>query len=53
MASRQFGPVAGFFGVVASAIAVAAATNNGRKPKNRDLRTLGIDPSQFHKIGRF
>ena len=53
MTSRQFAPVVGFFDVVASAIAAAAATNSGRRPKSRDLRALGIDPVQFRNIGRF
>jgi hypothetical protein len=43
----------GFFDIIGSAIAAAAATNNGRKPRNRDLRILGIDPEQFHRIKRF
>lgn len=43
----------GFFDIVGSAIAAAAAANNGRKPRNRDLRILGIDPAQFHDIKRF
>jgi hypothetical protein len=43
----------GFFDIVGSAIAAAAAVNNGRKPRSRDLRALGIDPTQFHDIKRF
>ncbi|GLS31620.1 hypothetical protein SAMN04488498_102220 [Mesorhizobium albiziae] len=43
----------GFFEIVGSAIAAAAAANNGRSPRNRDLRVLGIDPAQYHSIRRF
>jgi hypothetical protein len=42
----------GFFTAFGSAIAVASAIDNGRRPKARDLRTLGIDPEQFGRIGR-
>lgn len=45
-----------FFGEVfsslGSAIAVAAATENGRRPRARDLQRLGIDPAQFDGIRR-
>lgn len=37
------------FGAAASA---AAAAESGRRPRNRTLETLGIDPEQYRKIGR-
>jgi hypothetical protein len=36
--------------VIGDAIATAAAVRNGRQPKARNLRGLGIDPEQFRKI---
>ena len=27
--------------------------DNGRKPRDRDLRNLGINPAAFNRIGRF
>ena len=37
------------FGAAASA---AAAAESGRRPRNRTLETLGIDPEQYRQIGR-
>ena len=39
-----------FFSVFGSAIAAAAAVDNGRQPAAHDLRTLGIDPERFRQI---
>jgi hypothetical protein len=33
-----------------SAVAAASASSQGRQPRARDLRALGIDPEQFRKI---
>jgi hypothetical protein len=38
------------FAMIASANAVSATIESGRRPKHRDLRELGIDPSMFGKI---
>lgn len=37
------------FGAAASA---ASAAEAGRRPRNRTLETLGIDPAQYRQIGR-
>ncbi|MBE7183127.1 MAG: hypothetical protein INR68_01820 [Methylobacterium mesophilicum] len=42
--------IANIFGFLGSAVSVAAAAENGRKPRARDLQTLGIDPQQFRGI---
>lgn len=47
------GRVGGFFDIIGSAAAVAGAVENGRSPKARHLKTLGIDPDQFRSIGKF
>jgi hypothetical protein len=44
-----FGQFVDLFG---SAIAVAAAVDAGRRPRDRDLRVLGIDASNFRNIQR-
>lgn len=44
--------VADFFDTVHSAIAVAACAREGRNPRARDLRQLGIDPDHYARIGR-
>jgi hypothetical protein len=41
------------FDVLGSAIAVASAVESGRRPFDRDLDVLGIDPRNFRKIRRF
>lgn len=45
----------GFFGrafaMIGAANAVSAAIESGRRPKSRDLQTLGINPSAFSRIG--
>ncbi|MCD2182444.1 hypothetical protein [Rhizobium sp. GN54] len=37
------------FAVLGAASAAAAAVEGNRRPKDRDLRTLGIDPASFPK----
>ncbi len=37
---------------IGSALNVAAAVDNGRQVRSRDLKQLGIDPVQFSKIKR-
>ena len=41
-----------FFDVFGSAISVSRAVEARRTPRASDLRTLGIDPVLFGKIGR-
>lgn len=47
-------PVLAWFGTVFAvfdaALAVSAAAESHRKPKERDLRTLGINPAQYPNI---
>ncbi len=43
--------IAAFFVTLASAGAVAAAVEAGRRPAEADLRALGIDPRTFATIG--
>ena len=38
---------------LASAIAVSVAVREHRAPRASDLTTLGIDPMQFSKMGRY
>jgi hypothetical protein len=42
-----------FLDTVASAIAVSVAVREHRAPRASDLTTLGIDPVQFNKLGRY
>jgi hypothetical protein len=42
-----------FLGVIGSALAVSAATRQYRQPGDADLKRLGIDPNQFHRIRRY
>lgn len=44
--------VSAIFGTIGSAIRAAAAVEGNREPRARDLKTLGIDPAAFSKIGR-
>jgi hypothetical protein len=39
--------------VIGDAVATAAAVQQGRQPKAKNLRGLGIDPAQFRKINRY
>ncbi len=38
------------FAMIGAAHAVSATIEAGRRPKARDLRELGIDPSMFGRI---
>jgi hypothetical protein len=38
------------FALISAANAVSATIETGRRPKHRDLRELGIDPSMFGRI---
>ena len=40
------------FSLIGAAASVAAATAEQQRPRQRDLRRLGIDPAQFETIGR-
>ncbi|MEA3536903.1 hypothetical protein [Rhizobium sp. CC-YZS058] len=40
------------FAVLGAASAAAAAVEGGRKPRARDLTTLGIDPASFPAANR-
>jgi hypothetical protein len=53
MASKPLTALGGFLDVINSVIAVASASSDGRKPRSRDLRAIGIDPAQFKEIKRF
>lgn len=53
MSNRNFASrIGGALTTFRSAIAAASAVDNGRQPKARDLRALGIDPELFRRIGR-
>lgn len=43
---------AGFFALFGAASLAADAVRDGQAPRRRDLRTLGIDPTAFERIGR-
>lgn len=51
--TKRIAAARSFFEILGSAIAAAAATENGRAPRARDLHVLGIDPAQFRGIRRF
>jgi hypothetical protein len=40
------------FDIFGSAISVSGAIEARKTPRSRDLERLGIDPTQFGKIGR-
>ncbi|WP_195164351.1 hypothetical protein [Mesorhizobium sp. NBSH29] len=52
MTSRTLNAFNEFFAIFGSAIAVSSAVENGRKPRARDLRTLGINTEAFDRIRR-
>ncbi|WP_198935152.1 hypothetical protein [Pararhizobium arenae] len=56
MTARNSSTRKGFFGraiaVFGAASAAAAAVEGGRRPLDRDLNTLGIDPARFHSVNR-
>ena len=39
--------------VIGDALASASAVQQGRQPKAKNLRGLGIDPAEFRKISRY
>ena len=45
--------ISDFFGIVGSAVAVSAATREGRQARTSDLERLGIDPQRFREITRY
>lgn len=40
------------FAAFGAANAISAAVEGGRRPRARDLETLGIDPQQFRSVIR-
>ena len=44
---NRFGFFREAFAVLGAAAAASAAVDTNRRPKDRDLRTLGIDPKDF------
>lgn len=52
MTRTFFNRVAGFVAVFGAARAAAAAIDGHRRPTDRDLTALGIDPATFRAIGR-
>ena len=49
---KPFGAIGELVRLFGSAIAVSAAVERGRRPNNRDLVTLSIEPLDFHRIRR-
>ena len=49
---RAMSAIGAFFDVFGSAIEVSRAVESRKTPRASDLRTLGIDPLLFSKIGR-
>ena len=45
--------IGGLLDIFGSAISASRALENNRKPHDRDLRKLGIDPAHFGRIARF
>ncbi|MEQ1954082.1 hypothetical protein [Mesorhizobium sp. CN2-181] len=52
MSTRTRRTIGEFIEIFGSAVAAASAVERGRQPAARDLRTLGIDPEQFRRIGQ-
>jgi len=50
--SKLFATLGSMVDLFGSAAASAAAVEAGRAPKARDLRTLGIEPAAFRRIGK-
>ncbi|MBF0679424.1 MAG: hypothetical protein IR164_10860 [Devosia sp.] len=50
--SKLFATLGSMVDLFGSAAASAAAVEAGRAPKARDLRTLGIEPDAFRRIGK-
>ena len=49
---NAFAALGSLFEVLGSAVAVSQAVEANRRPRARDLRTLGIDPVAFGTIVR-
>lgn len=43
--------IARFYDAVAAALAVSIAREGMHRAKDRDLRTLGIDPADYRRLG--
>ena len=50
---RLFSALGDLFTTFGSAVAASRAVEAGRKPRSDGLRTLGMDPAIFNRIGRF
>ncbi|QKD13631.1 hypothetical protein [Mesorhizobium sp. NZP2077] len=50
---RLFSALGNLFTTFGSAVTAPRAMEAGRKPRSDDLRTLGMDPAIFNRIGRF
>jgi hypothetical protein len=44
--------IGGLFDMFGSAVSVSRAIESNRRPQASDLKTLGIDPAQFDRVGR-
>jgi hypothetical protein len=53
MSSHNRSAIVELIGIFGNAVAAASAVRQGRQPRARDLRALGIDPEQFRRISRF
>ena len=51
--ARRFRRIGNVFSTIADAVAVSAAVRENRRPAERNLRGIGIDPAQFDRIGKF
>ena len=51
--NTRHGLVSEILSVIGNALASASAVQQGRRPRAKDLRGLGIDPAEFRKIGRY
>jgi hypothetical protein len=48
-----FSAIGDLIGIFGSAVSASRALESNRKPYDRDLRKLGIDPAHFDNISRF
>jgi hypothetical protein len=53
MSRRTLSAIGGIFEIFGSAISASRAVEGRRNPSARDLKNLGIDPSQFRAINKF
>ena len=51
MFERMRSRIAGLAGIFGHAAAAGSAVGDGRRPRARDLKALGIDPRAFREIG--